>query len=174
MLHWEPKLRLLDARLRRAPNGWRSILVSIPCSEDGPKNPSRAQSMKPLVLAADAQSGVGAGGEGRQGDPQRHAGVDPAPVEAFVRRPCTQRAGVRRRSEHLHAVPGMAGAVCSVACLERWRTDERHGAALRWPLRRSAALKPLLQKRLGARESCRGKLLGCSGRRRSTGDYSVV
>ena len=43
---------------------WRSILVGAVIPEGGPKNPPRAHSMKPLVLAADAQSGVGAGGKG--------------------------------------------------------------------------------------------------------------
>ena len=40
---------------------WCSILVSRVPSEDGAKNPLKGISMKFLVLAADAQSGVGAG-----------------------------------------------------------------------------------------------------------------
>lgn len=40
---------------------WRSILVGHSLSEGGAKNPSKGTSMKFLVLAADAQSGVGAG-----------------------------------------------------------------------------------------------------------------
>lgn len=42
--------------------GWCSILVGIRILEDGPKNPFEGTSMKSLVLAADAQSGAGAGG----------------------------------------------------------------------------------------------------------------
>ncbi|NLY43566.1 MAG: hypothetical protein GX066_06305 [Clostridiaceae bacterium] len=38
-----------------------SILVSSTDSEDGPKNPLKGTSMKFLVLAFDAQSGVSAG-----------------------------------------------------------------------------------------------------------------
>ena len=40
---------------------WCSILVSKVPSEDGAKNPLKGISMKFLALAADAQSGVGAG-----------------------------------------------------------------------------------------------------------------
>ena len=40
---------------------WCSILVSRVPSEDGAKNPLKGISMKFLVLAADAQSGVDAG-----------------------------------------------------------------------------------------------------------------
>ena len=40
---------------------WCSILVSKVLSEDGAKNPLKGISMKFLALAADAQSGVGAG-----------------------------------------------------------------------------------------------------------------
>lgn len=40
---------------------WCSILVSAARSQDGPKNPLKGISMKFLVLAFDAQSGVGAG-----------------------------------------------------------------------------------------------------------------
>ena len=40
---------------------WRSILVSTTISEGGAKNPLKGTSMKFLVSAADAQSGVGAG-----------------------------------------------------------------------------------------------------------------
>jgi len=40
---------------------WCSILVSRVPSEDGAKNPLKGISMKFLVPAADAQSGVGAG-----------------------------------------------------------------------------------------------------------------
>ena len=40
---------------------WCSILVSRVLSEDGAKNPLKGISMKFLVLAADAQSGVDAG-----------------------------------------------------------------------------------------------------------------
>ncbi len=40
--------------------------------------------MKSLVLAFDAQLGVGAGGK-VVGDPQWHVGVDPASVETQVR-----------------------------------------------------------------------------------------
>jgi len=40
---------------------WCSILVSKVLSEDGAKNPLKGISMKFLVLAADAQSGVDAG-----------------------------------------------------------------------------------------------------------------
>jgi len=43
--------------------GWRSILVRAAIPEGGAKNPSKGTSMKFLVLAADAQSGVGAGNE---------------------------------------------------------------------------------------------------------------
>ena len=42
-------------------NRWCSILVSRVPSEDGAKNPLKGISMKFLVLAADAQSGVDAG-----------------------------------------------------------------------------------------------------------------
>lgn len=59
--------------------------------------------MKSLVLAADAQSGAGAGDSakhaaggtcsvtaaGRKGDPQWHAGDDPLPEEACARGGCT-------------------------------------------------------------------------------------
>jgi len=40
---------------------WCSILVSAEFFEGGPKNPSKGISMKFLVVAADAQSGVVAG-----------------------------------------------------------------------------------------------------------------
>ena len=40
---------------------WCSILVRLSYSQDGPKNPLKGTSMKFLVLAFDAQSGVGAG-----------------------------------------------------------------------------------------------------------------
>jgi hypothetical protein len=41
---------------------WCSILVSENIPEDGPKNPLKGTSMKFLVPATEAQSGVGAGG----------------------------------------------------------------------------------------------------------------
>ena len=44
---------------------WRIILVNFIYYEGGAKNPSKGTSMKLLVLAADAQSGVGAGSKGR-------------------------------------------------------------------------------------------------------------
>ena len=40
---------------------WCSILVRSTCSQDGPKNPLKGISMKFLVLALNAQFGVGAG-----------------------------------------------------------------------------------------------------------------
>ena len=42
----------------------RSILVRMTGSEEGPKNPLKGISMKSLVLALNAQFGVGAGGKG--------------------------------------------------------------------------------------------------------------
>ncbi|MGI6113585.1 MAG: hypothetical protein ACOYEJ_05620, partial [Mahellales bacterium] len=42
-------------------NRWYSILVSTINFEGGPKNPSKGTTMKFLVLAANAQLGVGAG-----------------------------------------------------------------------------------------------------------------
>ena len=48
------------------PAGWCSILVGKTTSEGGAKNPSKGTSMKLLVLAADAQLGVGAGSKGRR------------------------------------------------------------------------------------------------------------
>ncbi|MDI6602262.1 MAG: hypothetical protein QME46_10890, partial [Thermoanaerobacteraceae bacterium] len=43
---------------------WRSILVSQPGLEDGPKNPSKGTSMKFLAWASDAQLGACAGSKG--------------------------------------------------------------------------------------------------------------
>ena len=40
---------------------WCSILVRAAFSKDGPKNPLKGISMKFLVLASNAQFGVGAG-----------------------------------------------------------------------------------------------------------------
>ena len=54
------RLHALDNRGIIA-NRWCSILVSRVPSEDGAKNPLKGISMKFLVPAADAQSGVGAG-----------------------------------------------------------------------------------------------------------------
>ena len=44
-----------------------------PYSEDGPKNPLKGITMKLLVLASYAQSGVGAGRNGPVGRSQWHA-----------------------------------------------------------------------------------------------------
>ena len=43
----------------------RSILVRSAASEEGPKNPLKGIAVKPLVPAANAQFGVGAGREAR-------------------------------------------------------------------------------------------------------------
>jgi len=40
---------------------WRSILVRSAVSQEGPKNPLKGTTVKPLVLASYAQFGVGAG-----------------------------------------------------------------------------------------------------------------
>ena len=65
---------------------WRSILVRSAVSQEGPKNPLKGISENPLVLASDAQSGVGAGGRRIvrlhiQGAFQWHGTVDPVCVE---------------------------------------------------------------------------------------------
>ena len=60
----------------------RSILVRAAIPEGGAKNPSKGTSMKFLVLAADAQSGLVLGMRSR-GDPQGHVGVDPLFVETL-------------------------------------------------------------------------------------------
>lgn len=44
--------------------------------------------MKLLVPAGSAQPRAGAGREGSRGDPQWHAGVDPASAEAQAREAC--------------------------------------------------------------------------------------
>ena len=41
----------------------RSILVITVISQEGPKNPLKGISVKPVVFASDAQSGVNAGGK---------------------------------------------------------------------------------------------------------------
>ena len=41
---------------------WRSILVRSAGSQEGPKNPFKGTTVKPLVPASYAQCGVGAGG----------------------------------------------------------------------------------------------------------------
>jgi hypothetical protein len=41
----------------------RSILVRSAVYQEGPKNPLKGISLKPLVLALNAQFGVGAGGK---------------------------------------------------------------------------------------------------------------
>ena len=42
---------------------WRSILVRSAVYQEGPKNPLKGISLKPLVSAWDAQFGVDAGGK---------------------------------------------------------------------------------------------------------------
>ena len=73
---------------------WCSILVSEAHPEDGAKNPSKGISMKFLVLAADAQSGVGAGSKnyGR-------------PSMAWRGRPIFRGGTARSRRENLHGGP---------------------------------------------------------------------
>jgi hypothetical protein len=66
----------------------RSILVRSAVYQEGPKNPLKGISLKPLVLASNAQFGVGAGGKytrfvylHSQGDHQWHGEPDPVYVE---------------------------------------------------------------------------------------------
>ena len=67
----------------------RSILVRSTVYQEGPKNPLKGISLKPLVLALNAQFGVGAGGKRAsslaclrsQGALQWHGEPDPVCVE---------------------------------------------------------------------------------------------
>ena len=65
----------------------RSILVRSAVSEEGPKNPLKGTTVKPLVLASYAQFGVGAGG--RRGFFPLPAAVGRSPM-AWRTRPCTR------------------------------------------------------------------------------------
>ena len=118
---------------------WCSILVSAANFEGGLKI-RQGISMKFLVLATDAQSGLVLGVR-KKGDPW-HAGVDPASVE-------TQAGGYAYSyylGLNLHC--GEL-AVCSVACLEwYWRIMD-HVSVQKGPLIRNyCRMKPILQKRL--------------------------
>jgi len=64
---WLPPLvSYLGAALPNALNTRRSILVRSTVYQEGPKNPLKGISLKPLVLALNAQFGVGAGGKCRE------------------------------------------------------------------------------------------------------------
>ena len=65
---------------------WRSILVGPTGIGEGPKNPLKGISMKPVVSASYAQSGVDAGGRhffacGGRASPNGMGSTDPAAVE---------------------------------------------------------------------------------------------
>ena len=64
---------------------WRSILVGAAAFEEGPKNPSKGTTVKPVVSASYAQFGVDAGGRRfrlrRTGGSQWHGSSDPVAVE---------------------------------------------------------------------------------------------
>ena len=62
----------------------RSILVRTAVLEEGPKNPLKGTTVKPLVLASYAQFGVGAGGRRAKRTP---AAVGRSPM-AWGTRPC--------------------------------------------------------------------------------------
>jgi len=61
MLYFLKKVWYDISKFQRLNKWWCSILVRAACSQGGPKNPLKGTSMKFLVLAFDAQSGVGAG-----------------------------------------------------------------------------------------------------------------
>ncbi len=72
--------------------------------------------MKLLVLAADAQSGAGAGRKGGRGNLQWHVDPDPASVEAWARGACTEQTCYGPEL-YLHAVPNgtvRRGVQCSL------------------------------------------------------------
>jgi len=106
----------------------RSILVRAAGSQEGPKNPLKGISVKSLVPALDAQSGVGAGGNGGamqtplrlQGAFQWHGKSVPVVVETcfcassllpFVVR-CWYGSGLNLQCG------ADLDAVCRVACLD--------------------------------------------------------
>ena len=60
LLNIQEECGILNPAKRR-----RSILVRSAASEEGPKNPLKGIAVKPLVPAANAQFGVGAGREAR-------------------------------------------------------------------------------------------------------------
>ena len=107
---------------------WRSILVGPTGIGEGPKNPLKGISMKPVVSASYAQSGVDAGGRhffacGGRASPNGMGSTDPAAVEtgycAEAYSLCGQRPlygtglNLHCGATRLRAV----NAVCSVACL---------------------------------------------------------
>lgn len=112
---------------------WRSILVGFTGFEEGPKNPLKGTSVKPLVSASYAQSGVDAGGRQpclrRPGGFQWHENVDPPAVETGSRAQAYSLCGTRPvygdgLNLHCGATRYVTvNAVCSVACLA-WADGE--------------------------------------------------
>jgi len=104
----------------------RSILVRAAGSQKGPKNPLKGISVKPLVPALDAQSGVGAGGNGAfaslrlQGAFQWHGKSVPVAVETCFCAGSLLPFVVRcRYGSGLNLQCGAdLDAVCRVACLD--------------------------------------------------------
>ena len=108
---------------------WRSILVNAAGSQEGPKNPLKGITVKPMVPASYAQFGVGA--EGRCGFPhlrrkgglQWHGGPDPSFAETCYCAEAYSPRGNRLLYEAgcepaLRCVTHcVLSAVCRVACL---------------------------------------------------------
>ena len=80
---------------------WRSILVGPTGIGEGPKNPLKGISMKPVVSASYAQSGVDAGGRQlclrRSGAFQWHEMSDPPAVETGSRAAAYSLCGLNDR-----------------------------------------------------------------------------
>ena len=151
---------------------WRSILVGSTGFGEGPKNPLKGTSVKPLVSASYAQSGVDAGG--RRYACGFRAVFNGIKIQTLLLwRPDI----VQERTPHVVSdfctIPDMnlhcgatrlyaVNAVCSVACLA-WTGRERGAKRPSpWPWRQDdISLKVCLQKRIRAVEDRCGKHLGC-------------
>ena len=124
---------------------WRSILVSRAESEEGPKNPLEGTTVKPVVSASYAQSGVDAGGRrviacGGRAVFNGMKNRDPVfaetgnCAEAYSQSGFSDFCTIPDVNLHCGATRLYAvNAVCSVACLA-WAGRERGAeAAGAWP-----------------------------------------